>query len=864
MAGASEIVGRSGGAVDDGIATAEANAAPSSSPEGNSVPQESSPPRVRPITWLAIAQAIGITIGWQQPRPLVWPWFAVFAIFLVIAAITPGRQPRRRLAAICIAVAGLGAGWVAQTQEYVGPDDLAAWTSERPTLVKLEGVALGPPVLKPRTTGSMARFDHRPPATYFPLKVDHVWASPDAAKPMRGEVLVRVDETMPPFQAGDQVIASGMLIRPSPPRNPGEFDYRRYAKSLGQAGILAVERRSLVEVTSAPRGSIQSTWLAWRDALRRRAGAWLLADLPDIDRRRRDALLANLMLGERDAEIDAIYESFQRVGLAHILAISGFHLSVLAASVLGLARLLTGFRRWHAWLVIAVVLGYLVLVEAHMPVLRAAVMTIAACLGLAAGRRLQGGGLVSLSAILLLFWRPDQLFNPGFQLTYGVVLALIHLTGPVRERWFGPVDHEASTLGQMLGEWLKTAAAVSATAWLVATPIAMFHFGIVSPLGAPLSLIAVPLSAFILALGYVKIVLSAILPSLALMIGAPLSIGSDLLLSIVMMIDRLPLSMVHVPYPSASWSVAAVGWACWWAASPTRRWQRRHWLALGVLLLWLCWPLLPVHARPTLRIDMLSVGDGSCYVLRSGGRAAVFDAGSSTDLAVGTRSLIPAMRRLGVRSIDFIAVSHADLDHFSAVLELAEEFQVGEVRLTPQFIREARSLPEGAAAFLIDGLTKLNIGVRPAAAGDAIEFGATRWTWLNPPPDKTYDAANDGSMVIRIEAPEARRVVMLCGDIQIAAMRSLLGSGVDLRADVTELPHHGSRPRGAEQFTRAVGPAVVMQSTGWKRFSNDKWAQELAATERLVTVRDGASWVEIGRDGAITTGRFLSQTSQRP
>ena len=98
----------------------------------------------------------------------------------------------------------------------------------------------------------------------------------------------------------------------------------------------------------------------------------------------------------------------------------------------------------------------------------------------------------------------------------------------------------------------------------------------------------------------------------------------------------------------------------------------------------------------------------------------------------------------------------------------------------------------------------------------------------------------------------------MCGDIQRKTMNELLGEdALTIRADVLELPHHGSHHAVAEKFVRRVEPRVVMQSTGWTRWSRDKWAAALQGKERLVTARDGACWVEIGPDGAISTGRFI-------
>ena len=344
-----------------------------------------SPVRVHRATILAISLATGITLGWLQPQPTIWPWLIASGAMLVCAGIIRIRSGVLSMVLLAGATVALGAGWVTLRQHFASNNDLATFIGDESSLVRVRGMALGPPVLRTRTGGAMAKFDYRPPATYFPMRIDAVLARDGSATAVRGEVLVRIDESVAPFRAGDRIETIGFLLRPASPRNPGEIDYRQYAASLGQAGILTVAGRDLLTVTPAPRGTVLAWFLNWRDDLRRRASAWLLADLPQTDQTARDALLANLLLGERDAQIDSVYNSFQRIGLAHILAISGFHLGVLAAFVLLLARLIGGFHRWHGWLVIAAVLLYLMLVEVHMPVLRAGVMTIAASLGLVSG-----------------------------------------------------------------------------------------------------------------------------------------------------------------------------------------------------------------------------------------------------------------------------------------------------------------------------------------------------------------------------------------------------------------------------------------------------------------------------------------------
>lgn len=786
-----------------------------------------------------------------------------------------------------LAIACMGGARVILQHHWVAPNDLAAALGDESTLVRVRGIALRSPEIRHRIGGALARFDYRPPAAYFPMRVVALFSTNGEITPATGEVIVRVDEPLMPFRAGDTIETMGFLMRPAEPRNPGEFNYREYAQSLGQAGFLSVASRELVQVTPAQHTSFGSLFLNWRDQLRRRAGAWLLADLPESSRSERDSLLGSIMLGERDEQIDGVYGPFQRVGLAHVLAISGFHLGVLAGFVLLAARAMGGYRRWHAWIVIVFVLLYLLMVEARMPVLRAGVMTSAAMLGMAFGRRFNVSGLVCGSAVVLLLWNPDQLFNAGFQLTFGVVLGLVHLAPTLRRRMFGRADPEAPTVGAMLLQWLYTAMAASLVAWLIALPIVLYHFGVIAPLAVVLSVVTLPLAAAILALGFVKIALSALLPSAAMILGLPLSLCANILLDIVLMMDGLGW-VIHLRNPSTGWTLAAMVCVCWmiigdarlirlvplihgWISrsiqagdgEPARavkllRARSRAWgakwilaMALSIIAVW------PTSFSAALRIDMLAVGDGSCFVIRSADSTVVFDAGSSTDLNVARRSLIPAMRRLGVRHIDAIVVSHADFDHYSAVVDLVEEFDIKRLIVMPQFLEEARTDRDGSAAYMLEQVARSRVVVDMASAGFIESFGEARWTWLHPDPNRAYRRGNDASMVIRIEYGERR--VLLCGDIQREAIEQILADhdGDSLRADVMELPHHGSYIPAAVQFVQSVKPDVVMQSTGWARWQRDRWGDAMTGVHRLVTARDGACWVEIHHNGTLTTGTYL-------
>lgn len=807
------------------------------------------PPLPR-LVYVATAFALGIALG--DLSESVWLWLAVAAILALSAGLAAARP---RLGLLCVIVASmcLGGAWVNYRLNLLAVNDLATVIGEESTMVRIEGIATGTPEFRRRTGGSLAVFDYRQPSTYFPMRVETVLTREGEPTSLRGRVFVKVDAAVAPFRAGDRVRLTGHLVPMRPPLNPGEFDRQAYARALGQAGMVVVPDRRLVDVTPASRGALYSAWLDFRDNVRRRASGQLLSDLPPAESSNRDALLKALLLGQREPDLDGLNESFRRVGLAHLMAISGLHLGILAGLVLLVVRFTGHYRPWHGWLVIAVVLAYLTLIEVRLPVMRAGIMTIAACAGLAMGRYLQVGGLIALSGIALLLWRPDQLFSPGFQLSFGVVLGLIYLQPIVRQRWFGKSDLEAASSAQMAGQWLMTAFVTAVVAWLIATPIVVHHFGIVSPFGIVLSVVGVPVIALILALGYAKMILAMALPSVALMLGIPLAIATDVMITVVVGIDSLPLASWNVPFASAAWVFVALAFVVYWARGI--RWQATV-AGVVVLLIWLYWPWLPARQQPAMRVDMFAVGDGTCIVLRSGGQTFVFDAGSNSSLDAGRRWIVPAMRRSNIRRIDAIAISHPDIDHYSAVLELVDEFSVNRVLVTPQFIEHAQLDPDGPVARVTDALAQRRVAVQVVTAGHEQQLGHATLRWFYPlEGGERFRRDNEQSMVVRVDVADRR--LLLTGDLEGAGMAYLLPRVNDLRSDIVELPHHGSYNDLAAAFIAAIEPSIVLQSTGFSRWRRDRWADDLAGVQRYVTVRDGAVWVEIAPDGTITSSSFI-------
>ena len=671
-----------------------------------------------------------------------------------------------------------------------------------------------------------------------------------------GTLLVRVTGVVDTLSAGDRVRARGFARALDPPTNPGEPDGRPSARAQGIVGRLAVDNPALIERTGRA-----GVWGALRravDALRLRAGAWLretgdhphAVDPPDP----RNALLRAFVLGEVGPGASEVRDAFTRLGINHILAISGAHLMILALAVGVLVRGATDRPRVAGAVVLGVVLAYLLIIPARAPVVRAALMVAALTLGSATGRRHDPVTVLSWVLLAVLAWDPTQLFDLGCQLSFGVVLALLVVQPRMTERLFGATIEDG---GARSWGWrrLKESVGSALCAWLVASPWVGARAGLFAPLGAVASILLVPLATVVLALAYLATAASVLSPALGGALGAPVRRLAGGLIDAALMLDALPASAAFLPRLSMLWGAGATAVVVWWLVSPGALSRRGVW-AIVVVTLWtlaLFWSGSRLPAGVAMRIDTLHVGDGACHLIRSGDEAVLVDCGSLR-LTVGERLVPGAVRALGAARVRTLVISHPNLDHYSGVLDVVRPLGVRRVVVGEAFERSAADDPLGAPAFLLRGLRTAGVEVRVVGAGDTLSVGTARMEALSPPRGRSWRADNDASLVWLVEANTSAgpRRLLLTGDIQREAIVTLMEDRPDLRAEVMEAPHHGSAEPSAFEFVRLVDPALVIQSTGPRRLDDPRWAEARAGRTWLATAAVGWVSAEVDRSGGWT------------
>ncbi|MHA7814345.1 MAG: ComEC/Rec2 family competence protein [Phycisphaerales bacterium] len=784
-------------------------------------------------------------------------------LFAAVCIVARGRA-RGAVMAACVLL--LGVGWSVLRLEQGKPDDVAtllrqlnpeADASRQAVPIEVRGVVtrgsrvvhrergLADPPMWPATSNQSelevtALLVHRPGS-----RTEWVRADGDLRLLLPGEA---------ELEAGERFELLGRFSPPGTRRNPGDADWDLLAAQRGFSGSLIVEHAG--HIVPAERGGVRrrvrSAWLRARDVLRERA----LRSIGIDDAQASDeqaAARAALLLGERDPRFEDVYSRFQRVGVAHVLAISGFHLALVVFMCTLGVRVLGEHPRVETAIVVAILLGVVVFIPLRPPIVRAAVIVGAMLLANRFGRRYDRLTVLAWVGLGLLIWRPLDTTSLGYQLSMGVTALLVVLSDTrlraIMERQMG-LGNRVNTTGVVgVWRWLLELVWVNVACWLVALPIIAYHAGVVGTLAPVASIMLVPLVGLLMAAGYIQIIIGIVSPDLAMHTGWLIEAPSGWVLGTIAVFDSIPYAWVRVPGVSALWSMCA---ALVLGVVVTRVSRLRDWRVIAALLLIGVWGgVQPVLTRPDarVRVVMFDVGDGSCVLVQSGGTGILWDCGS-LDRRVG-QSIGRALRELGVRDLAGVVVTHDNLDHYNGLPDLAQSYPIRRLWITDRLDRR----PSAAWSRVRGALEMQGAGVELVARGDSIRLGDVVLRTLWPPrdvPDGFDD--NDTSMVTLIETESG--AVLLTGDIEGDAMGRLRvlepGLAGVTAGGVIELPHHGSARDEAYGFLDWLDPGVVLQSTGPSRLGDERWDAQRQGRRWLATAERGAIIVELRDEGIVS------------
>ena len=620
---------------------------------------------------------------------------------------------------------------------------------------------------------------------------------------------------------GEQIEVYGKISLAEAARNEGQFDFRLYYRTISVHG-------SMYGTSFRVIGGDPKPFARGLQALRLRMGTILDQLLPPQDA----GIYRALLTGDKSAMDEDIRSLYQENGIAHILAVSGLHLSILG---LGVYELLRRFGRSKAASGIAsalLIVAYGILTGCSGSALRAVLMLLLRFLGAAVGRSYDMLTAMAAAALFLLWKEPFMLFSAGFQLSFLAVLA-IGLSHAL------PVPKHPLLAGLWLSFYLQ----------LLTLPVILFHYFRFPLYGIFLNLIVLPLMGCVIYSGIFGVGLFALSEKLAtIAIGG----GHWILRLYTFLCTRcaaLPYSSLLLGRPSMHSILlyyAALGFVTWALAERKTSERSRLPLPCIVLPLILSMMCLPAKQPQGLEITALDVGQGDGFILRNQGLVMSVDGGSTSNQRLGENVLVPYLESQAIERIDLALITHCDADHYSGILYLLEEetkISIGELLLPRVAVQDARydALRDAAAA--------RDVRIRYFGQGDCIDLGEVEILGCYPAGTEKLEAANDHSIGMLLRAPDFQ--MLFTGDMDEACEQQMLAALWEANAgypkiDVLKAGHHGSHTSSSEALLAALRPDYAILSYG---VGNDYGHPHAETRERLE--RYGVEMLETGKMGEI-------------
>ena len=515
-----------------------------------------------------------------------------------------------------------------------------------------------------------------------------------------------------------------------------------------------------------------------------------------------------LILARRERLAREVRDRWARAGIAHLLAISGFHVGVIAGILYLLARRL-GFGPARAPMAAAAgSWAYVLAIGAPVAATRAAFILAALAAGRLLGRRVAALGALATAFIAVLAAHPAAIVSVAFQLSFAGAAGLVLLAPPVRRALRSrPFARLPSPLRAGL------ASGIAATASTL--PLVAWHFGYFAAAGIPVTLVAGPLVAAAIPGMLLSIVLSFVSFPLASVFAG----GTDLFLQLA---DALVSLVVGIPGTSV-WTPR------WWIAAATAAFAAHALFVRGfgprlrprvraaVLVACLsaalvAWPIPALVGRGgAMELVFLDVGQGDAVVVRTpGGRWILIDTGPrSLTYDSGARIVVPYLRRRGAARLEALVLTHPDLDHIGGANAVLSELTV--LRVLDPGVAAARTAYVAALERAVErGATWF-----AARAGDRVSADGVTLEVLHPggaAAGAASDEANDQSVVMLLRYGEF--TALLPGDAPASVEEALLAAGQIPPLDLLKAGHHGSRTSTSWELVEFTQPELSVVSAG--------------------------------------------------
>lgn len=611
------------------------------------------------------------------------------------------------------------------------------------------------------------------------------------------------------IRTGDGVRFLSPLKEPWRYGNPGEFDYRQWLNHRGVFVTGFLKNPNLLLKTGEGKGGPWRHVEAARDRIR---------ESIDASGVKNGEALKALIISEQAGISRDVKDAFIKTGAWHVISISGLHVGVVALASYWVflfvlkrsERVMLAFnvRKAAMLMALAPVLFYGLLAGLPVSTQRSVIMATAFVLAFTIGRGRDFFNTLALSAIIILLIAPYSLWDVSFQLTFASLGAIVYLEPGMkgffeREKSGGRTGKQGR-IKSILRKRVLPTCLVTLAAAIGTFPILAYQFHRVSLTGLAANIAAVPLTGMIVPLLMAYAALDPLWSAPASVILAAADLAFESTVVIVKFFSAMPYSSVWVSTPTLL--EIAVFYALVLCAVNWRR--GRVYRCAAVFLVFVSVADIAYRGWLSqrdnrLKVTFISVGQGDSALIEfPNGETMIVDGGGrhGNDYDVGESVVAPFLWSKKIRRIDYMVLSHAQLDHMGGLRFLAENFKVGEFWWNN----------DGDLGGLGEALSRGNAVVRTVDSSvGAVPIGGAIVEVKSPPADPRSDK-NDNSVVLRVGYGD--RSFLFTGDIGARAEEGLLRR--DISSTVLKAPHHGSRWSSTSGFLRKAAPSHVVVSTG--------------------------------------------------
>lgn len=635
-------------------------------------------------------------------------------------------------------------------------------------------------------------------------------------------------EKIPNVKIGNIIKVRGKLRQFEEAANKGNFDSRKYYLSLGFYG--KIEAGTIEVINSEYSGIRQGLYELRMEIIERLEK--LCSDNKGIFSiiNNKNGIIGAIILGDKTDLDSDIKELYSVSGIAHILAISGLHISFIGMAIYRLLRRRFRFL-FSAAVSIPVVLSFGIMSGFGISTIRSIIMFILKIIGEVLGRKYDAITAISLAGLVLLVQNPFVVCNSGFQMSFGAIIAIVLIL---------PIVEEILNTDNKIIKVLSANFTIS----LVMNPILAWNYYELPTFSFLLNIVVVPLMSVVIVSSIVGIFCSCIMFGFgkvvifpgcgilelytflcniinkssvtSIVVGQP-KVTIIIVYYAILLVVLFGLKNIRTKYTRAEKERNIIkketGLVLEKKAKKERRIKGQNVklrlaCIVGFLLLNCLIYYIP---NPGFYITFINVGQGDgILILGDNGTKVMVDGGSTSEKQVAKNCIVPYLKAEGIGTIDYSIITHTDKDHISGILEILENNNSNRIRIK-NLVMPDINMKDDTYNELIEKAKLKKINVLYIKKGDTLSLGKTKIKCIYPETTTTASDKNDYCTVLSVKNKTSK--ILLTGDIS-KEIEEKIKDDIEENYTVLKVAHHGSNYSSSEKFLKKVNPKYSIISVG--------------------------------------------------